>query len=263
MKILRYLNNLSLPIFVAISFLFLYLPIFILVFASFQNTANISIFSLNKFSLKWYYELFNSPEIWRAFWVSGLVGLSSTTLGLFISLSLVYYNLMARSFENLSYVFYANVIIPEIVLSVGLLTFLTYLNINLSIFTLIIAHTVLTLGYIVPIIYSRYLSIDRNIIEASLDLGATLTQTFFRVILPYLLPSILAAGLLAFILSFDDFVLSFFLSGGQAQTLSLFVYSLIRSGTSPIINALSTVMLIISSFLVLLFCFLNVKTKIF
>jgi len=263
MKIFKYLSKLSLPLFISLSFLFLYLPIVILIFSSFQESSTMSIFSLKKFSLKWYYELINSPEIWRAFYISTIVGASATTLGLLISLSLVYYNLMTKSGSKFFYIFYANILIPEIVLAVSLLTFLTYLNITLSIFTLIIAHTVLILGYTVPIIYSRYLSIDKNIIEASLDLGANLTQTFFKIIIPSLMPAILASGLLAFILSFDDFILSFFLSGGQTQTLSLFIYSLIRSGTSPLINALSTIMLFISSFLVLLFCSLNIKTKIF
>ena len=104
---------------------------------------------------------------------------------------------------------------------------------------------------------------DKKIIESSMDLGATLTQTFFKIVIPSLMPAIFAAGLLAFIISFDDFILSFFLSGSQTQTLSILIYSMIRTGTSAIVNALSTIMLIISSFLVLIFCSLNTKTKIF
>ncbi len=263
MTISRYLSKITLPIFVSLIFLFLYLPIVILITSSFQESAAISSFNLKKISLKWYIQLFNSPEIFRSFYISVIVSISATVLGLFMSLSLVYYNLITNRGKRTPYLFYINIIIPEIVLAVSLLIFLSYLNIKLSIFTLIIAHTVLVLGYILPIIYSRYISIDKNILEASLDLGATLTKTFFKIIIPYLMPAILASSLLAFILSFDDFILSFFLSSGEDQTLSLFIYSLIKSGTSPVISALSTIMIIISSFLVMLFCFLNTKTKIF
>lgn len=262
MKIFNSLNKLALPIFVSLVFLFLYIPIIMLVFSSFQENLFLPI-SLKSLSLKWYYNLFKSPEILRSFYISIIVGVSSTLLSLFIALSLIYYNLKTGLGKKLLYIFYLNIIFPEIVIAVALLTFLSYLNINLSLFTLIIAHTILILGYIIPIIYNRYLSINKNIIEASLDLGASLTQTFFKIIIPSLMPAIFASSLLAFILSFDDFVLSFFLSQGQTQTLSLFIYSLIRSGTSPVINALSTIMIILSSFLVMLFCSLNTKTKIF
>jgi len=204
-----------------------------------------------------------SPEIWRSFYTSVVVGITATFLSIMMTLSLIYYNLMGGELKKLLLLFYGNIIVPEIVLAVSLLCFLTFLSIPLGILTLIIAHTILCSGYVLPIVYGRFLSIDKSMIEASLDLGATVTNTFFKIVVPLLKPSLIAAGLLAFIISFDDFVLSFFCAGSDAQTLSLFIYSMIRSGVSPVVNALSTILLLLSSLLVMVFCYLNIKTKIF
>lgn len=246
---------------VALTFFFLYLPIIILVIFSFNNAAFPA--SWKGFSLRWYKELFESPDIWRAFYVSILVGISVTFLSLSMAVGFVYFHLIGGKLQRLLALFYGNIIIPEVVLAVALLGFLTFLSIPLGILTLIVAHTILGLGLVVPLVYNRYLSIDTKIIESSLDLGATSTQTFFKIVLPLLFPALVASGLLIFILSFDDFVLSFFCASGEFQTLSLYIYSMIRSGVSPVVNALSTLLLFFSSFLVLIFCSVNVKTKIF
>lgn len=258
---LRSINKIFLPLFVSGAYLFLYIPILVLVIFSFNSASFPAPWS--GFSLKWYHELFQTPLIWDAFYNSILVAVFATILSLFMSLVLIYYNVMGYKLNWLLYMFYSNVIIPEIVLAVGLLSFLTFLYVPLGIPTLIVAHTVLGLGYVIPIVYVRYLSIDRKIIEASLDLGATTGQTFFKIVLPLLASSLFAAGLLVFMISFDDFVLSFFCAGSEAQTLSLYIYSMLRSGVSPVVNALSTILLFFSSLIVLIFCSLNVKTKIF
>ena len=98
--------------------------------------------------------------------------------------------------------------------------------------------------------------------EASLDLGATKSQTFFKITIPLLKPALLIASLLVFIVSFDDFIVSFFCAGGEAQTLSLYIYSMIRQGISPVINALSTLLLALSALLVFIFCSLPLRPKI-
>jgi spermidine/putrescine transport system permease protein len=128
---------------------------------------------------------------------------------------------------------------------------------------LIAGHTVLGLGFSIPMISARFAEFDYSIIEASLDLGATLNQTFMRIVIPMLLPTIVAAGLLVFIISLDDFLISFFCVGSGTQTLSLYIFSMIRSGISPTINALSTLLLLASSIVVLFFSLLQVKTRIF
>ncbi len=251
----------GLSLFVCLVFLFLYMPIAILVTFSFNSASFPSPWT--GFSLKWYSELFNSPDIWRAFYVSVAVAFSAMTLSLSVAIALVYYKLMGGKADKLLILFYGNVVMPEIILAVSMLAFFTFFSIPLGFATLIVAHTILGLGLVVPIIYGRYLLMDRRIIESSLDLGATMVQTFFRIVLPSLYPALIASGLLVFILSFDDFVLSFFCASNDYQTLSLYIYSMIRAGVSPVVNALSTLLLFISSFLVLIFCSFNFRTKIF
>lgn len=260
-KIKRIFDKVVLPIFVSVVFLVLYLPLTVLVIFSFNDASFPAPW--RGFSSKWYFELLQTPEIWRAFYTSVLVGICATFLSITTTLSLIYHNLMGGRLKKLLLIFYGNILVPEIVLAVALLCFLTFLAVPLGLLTLIVAHTILCLGYVLPIVYGRYLAFDKSIIEASLDLGATMSNTFFKVVLPILKPSLIAAGLLSFIISFDDFVLSFFCAGSDTQTLSLFIYSMIRSGVSPVVNALSTILLFLSSLLVLVFCYLNIKTKIF
>ena len=124
---------------------------------------------------------------------------------------------------------------------------------------MIVGHTLIGLGYVVPMLYARASEIDYRLVEASLDLGASQVQTFFNITFPLLRPALLGAGLLVFIVSFDDFLIAFFCSGATEQTLPLYIFSLIRVGSVPIINALLTILLVISSLLVLLFSLLSVK----
>ena len=148
---------------------------------------------------------------------------------------------------------------PEIVLAVGLLSLFSFFAIPLGSITLIIGHTLLGLGYVIPILHGRFVELDRSLIEASYDLGATQRQTFFAIVLPLLMPALLSSGLLVFIISLDDFIVSFFCAGASVQTLPLYIFAVIRSGSSPMINALSTIMLIFTSFFVLIFSFLQIK----
>jgi spermidine/putrescine transport system permease protein len=174
-----------------------------------------------------------------------------------LSLALVYMRLFRRKsslMESLFSLFYVNLIVPEVVLGVGLLTFFVLCTVPLGLITLIFSHTVLGLGFAVPLINGRFTELDIRLVEASLDLGATIHQTFFSIIMPLLRSTIIAAGLLVFIISFDDFVLSYFCSGTSVQTLSLYLLSMLRTGISPMMNALSTLLLMLSSLLVLLFC---------
>lgn len=261
MHIIKTFHKISLPFFITLTYLFLYIPIFVLILFSFNSAQFPAPWS--GFSLRWYYELLESAPLWKAFYNSIIIAVSATALSISLTLSIIYYQVMGGQLNKLLYIFYANAIIPEIVLAVGLLILLTYLSIPLGLFTLIVAHTVLGIGFVMPILYARYETLDKRLLEASLDLGATRFQTFFKIILPLLKPALFASSLLVFILSFDDFVLSFFCAGSESQTLSLYIYSMIKSGVSPVVNALSTILLAISSIIVMIFCFLNIKTKIF
>lgn len=247
---------------IACLYTFLYMPIIILVVFSFNTQAFPAPW--HAFTLHWYKELwYNSAELWSSLYNSLLVAASTTVLSLAMAVALIFSVMQKASIKKFSQVFYANLIVPEIVLAVGLLSLFGLFSISLGKMTLIAAHTVLGLGYAVPILQVRYHELDPRLLEASADLGATTFQTLRRVILPLLRPALLAAGLLVFIISFDDFVLSYFCTGPSSQTLPVYILSLLRGGVSPVVNALSTGLLVLSSLLVVLFCSLAIRLKIF
>lgn len=246
--------------FILLTYFILYLPIFVMVIFSFNNGPFPAPWI--GFSTKWYLELFHSTALWTAFYNSVIVAAGSTLLTLTMSMGLIFYQSSGKKTIPCSFIFYGTVFVPEIVLAIGLLSFLSLCSIPLGLPSLIAGHTVLGLGYAVPIMYAAYSSLDPRLSEASLDLGATKSQTFWKVTLPLLKPALVVSGLLVFILSFDDFILSFFCAGSEAQTLSLYIYSMIRQGISPVINALSTILLALSSLLVGIFCSLTMRSKI-
>ena len=245
-------------ILVATTYLFLYVPIIVLFVFSF-NTDHFPA-PWRAFTLKWYRELFSSTYLWKAFGNSLIVASFATLISLFAGVGLIFYAAQGGRIGKFLGMFYGNLIIPETVLAVSLLSFFTMIKIPLGLTTLILAHSVLGLGFVIPIVYARYCELDDTLHEASLDLGATPLQSFFKVTLPMLRPTLITTALLVFILSFDDFILSYFCAGSTAQTLSLYILSMIRTGVSPVVNALSSVLLFLSSLLVLLF--FSIKTKV-
>lgn len=247
----------ALPSYVTTFFIFLYLPIFVLTLYSFNSGEFPSAWQ--GFSLHWYKDLFDSVEIWRAFQTSVTVALASSCLSIFLGMMFV---CSSHSFaQKASSLFYSNILVPDIVLAVGLLSLFSFFYVPLGTVTLIAGHTLLGLGFAIPILKSRIDELDARLIEASLDLGATHWYTFWHVILPFMYPAILVSSLLVVIVSFDDFLISFFCAGSSAQTLSLYIFTMIRSGISPIVNALSTIMLLISSLFILLISFLNARLE--
>ncbi len=247
------------PVIVGLAYLFLYLPIFVLVLFSF-NDASLAIEWVG-FSLRWYQKLIHSPEILEALKTSLTVAFATTFLSVFIGTCFVVASKWWRS-SAIFNLFYSNILLPEIVLAIGILSIFTFLQIPLGYGSLIAGHTLLGLGFVIPIVRARFLELDPILTEASLDLGASYFQTFRRVIIPLLMPSLLASGLLVFTLSMDDFLISLFCSGPTVQTLSVYVYSMIRTGVDPMINAVSACFLAISSLLVFLLCSLKVIDQV-
>jgi spermidine/putrescine transport system permease protein len=245
------------PLAVISLYLFLYIPLFVLIAFSF-NTNEFS-FEWGSFSLRWYRELFASVEIWDALLNSFIVAISSVALSLTMGILLIFYSAHNGIFNRAFLLFYGNLAVPEIVLAVGMLSFFSFFSIPLGITTLIAGHTLLGLGFVVPILYSRFTELSDQYAEASLDLGATPEQTLIKIILPLLSPALLAAALIVFIISLDDFVISFFCAGSSTQTLPIYIFSMIRVGASPVVSALSTLLLTVSSILVLIFSSLQVK----
>lgn len=258
-KLFYRISNVALSLWVMSTYLFLYIPLFVLIVFSFNKVT--FPYHWVGFSLKWYKELFATSEIWVAAQNSLIVGVSAVTLSVTFGLLFVVWSANANK-QYLMAAFYPNLVVPEIVVAVGLLSFYIFFNVPLGLPSLIVGHTLLGLGYAIPIIHTRYNALDQRVVEASLDLGATYWQTFFKIVLPLLMPALIAAALLIFILSLDDFLIAFFCAGSSAQTLSLYIFAMIRSGVSPVVNALATLMLVISSILVMVFCSIKVKEDI-
>ncbi len=255
------LAKISNLIFIACIYLFLYVPIIVLLVFSFNTEGFPSPWK--GFTLHWYHELFEAVQLWHSFLNSLIVAIFSTLISLTMGVFLIFYAAQGGRIGKFLNLFYGNLVIPETVLAVSLLGFFSLFSIPLGLLTLILAHSVLGLGFVIPIVYARFLELDLRMTEASLVLGATPFQTFFKVTLPLLGPSLIATGLLVFIVSFDDFILSYFCAGSSSQTLSLYILSMLRSGISPVVNALSAVLLILSSLLVFFFFSLKTRSRIF
>lgn len=253
MHLMRLIRSVAIPCMALLVYFFLYIPILVLVAYSLQQDQ--TAWSWQRLTLSWYYQLVHSPEIWFALRNSIIVAVSSSLLAVTMGVLAVYSwgHRYAAFFSS----FYAAVLIPEVIVAVGLLSIFALFHAPLGLTTLIVGHTLLGLGFVIPIVHTRFLELDQHLIEASLDLGASHWQTFWQVIVPILRPSIGASALLVLIISLDDFLISFFCTGAYSQTLSLYIFAMIRSGVSPVINALSTVMLLLSSILVFLFSWLS------
>lgn len=225
---------------------FLYLPIVVLIANSFNESRFGGVWT--GFSLKWYEKLWNERAIWSALTNSLLIATLSTVvatvLGTLAALALYKY----KSFLQKSHygLIYTPLIIPDILMGVSLLLFFVSLKWSLGLFTVFIAHTTFCISYVAMLVRSRLDNFDRALVEAAYDLGATSWDVFYRVMIPYLSPAILAGALLAFTLSIDDFVITFFIVGPGVTTLPIYVYSMIKFGSPPLINALSTVLIVVT-----------------
>ncbi|KKQ32749.1 MAG: Putrescine transport system permease protein potI [candidate division TM6 bacterium GW2011_GWF2_37_49] len=247
------------PLIVGFTYLFLYLPIIVMVLFSFNKT-KVSV-HWEGFSLCWYKQLFQTPEILDALQVSLIVALFATIISVVLGTLFVVASVWRKS-GYLSYLFHANIILPEIIMAIGILSVFTFFQIPLGYLSLITGHTVIGLGFVIPIVRARFVELDPILTEASLDLGASYTHTFKKVLLPLLMPSLVSSALLVFTLSLDDFMIAFFCSGPKVQTLSVYVYSMIKGGVDPTINAISALFLLFSSLLVLILCSLRVIDQV-
>lgn len=232
--------------FFIVSMLFFYLPLVILVIFSF-NEGRSSVWQ--GFSLRWYKELFtNSDNIWISFKYSVIIGVlssfSATILGTLGAIGIKWYNFQFKKYLNI--ITFLPLVIPDIILGVSLLILFSTIKLELGLTTIFIAHTTFSVPFVLFIVLSRLNELDYSIIEAAYDLGATDFQILRKVIFPMLIPAIISGFLIALTLSFDDFITSFFVAGPGSTTLPLRIYSMIRKGVSPVINALSVLLIILS-----------------
>ncbi len=240
----------ALLLFAALIYVFLYAPILVLVFFSFNSTRSTQVWT--GFSTEWYGELIRDQTILDAFRLSMIVGVSATAIatviGTLTALALAHYRFRGKTFADST--IYAATVMPEIVVGVSLLVFFVAIRFPLGITTIIIAHVAFTISFVTIVVRARLSGMDRSIEETAQDLGANPVQTFLRVTLPLILPGVMAGALLAFTLSFDDFVITFFVAGVGSSTLPLKIYSMVKFGPSPVINALSTVVLVATMVLI-------------
>lgn len=229
---------------------FLYAPIVILIVLSF-NASKIGV-SWEGFTWQWYGHLMADPELWRATRNSLTVGIISTGVALVLGLGLaVVMECMAFQGKGvLNGILLLPLVIPEVMLGVALLLFFVMIQWPLGLATVIIGHVVFNLPLVAMVIRARLRKIDPVWEEAAQDLGATPWKAFTKITLPLLRPAILGAGLMAFTLSLDDFVVTFFTTGPGATTLPLHVFSMMRTGVSPAINALSAILVSLSMLLI-------------
>ncbi|KYC35106.1 ABC transporter permease [Scytonema hofmannii PCC 7110] len=229
----------------------MYLPILVLAFYSFNQSPYSATWQ--GFTLDWYNRLFNDERILSALQNSLIVAFSavgiSAILGTLMAVGLGRYRFPGKTlYRGISYL---PLIIPDIAIAVATLVFLAAFAIPLNIWTIVAAHVVFCLAYISLVVSSRLTNLDPHLEEAALDLGATPVQAFIKVLLPQLMPGIIAGCLLAFILSLDDFLIASFTAGSGSNTLPIEIFSRIRTGVKPDINALSVILIVVSAFIAL------------
>jgi spermidine/putrescine transport system permease protein len=232
--------------YVGFVYLFLFAPILVVVLFSFNGIKSLQNFE--GFSLQWYEEFLSDATLRESLFASLeialLTMLAATAIGTALAIGLV----RARTRWNPA----ANVLMlvplvtPEIVTGISALLIFSQIGIALSFWTIVIAHITFSISYVTIVVRARLVSVGREVEEAALDLGAKRWQSVRLVLLPALWPAVVAAGLLVFAFSFDDFVLSFFTTGEDLQPLPVRIWSAIRFGLSPTINAIGTLMMVVS-----------------
>ena len=227
--------------------IFFYLPIIVLVAQSFNSSRFGGHWEST--SLKWYIALMQRDDIWSAL-VNTLVIAASATLGAMVlgtSAAFALHRYAGSRLQKIHYsVIYMPLVLPEILMGLSMLLFFVALKVNLGMFTIGLAHVTFCLSYVAMTVLARLQDFDDTLSEAAQDLGAGWWTTLWRVLIPMLAPGILAGGLLAFTLSIDDFVISFFVAGPGSTTLPIRIYSMIKYGAPPLINALSTILLVVT-----------------
>jgi spermidine/putrescine transport system permease protein len=234
------------------TFAFLYIPIAVLIVLSFNRAGMPTVWS--GFSFEWYGRLVGNPKILNSAWNSVIVASISaaiaTVLGTLLALGVE----RARPSATRDALLFAPMIVPDIVLAIALLSFFTLLKFTLGLHSIILAHVVFNIAFVCAVVRARLKGFDWSLIEVSRDLGAGHLVTFQKITLPLILPSVIAAALLAFTLSIDEFIIAYFTAGAvqSSTTLPMQIYSMIRFGVTPEINAMASIVMAISFALVLL-----------
>ena len=231
------------------AYAFLYAPLVIVVAYSFNDSR------LNAqwvgFTLDWYRKLFTNEEMLSAAWNSLIIGLTasaiSTVLGTMAGYAMHRYKTRVLPVPVL-----APIAIPEILMGVSLLIFFVIINLTLGLWSIALAHIAFCIGFVAIVVRARLAGMDDSLVEAARDLGATPFKAFRLVTLPLIMPGVIAGALMAFTLSIDDFVITFFTAGADAVTLPLKIYTMVKTSVTPEVNAVSTLLMLLTLLLIVI-----------
>lgn len=241
-----------LPVYVTLGFIFLYAPILSLIVFSFNESKLVTVWG--GFSTKWYGELFRSPQILGAAWISLKVAVASATLAMCLGTLTAFVLTRFTRFRGkklLTGMSTAPLVMPDVITGLSLLLLFVSMQQLIGwpaargMTTIIIAHVTFCMAYVVVVVQSRLSDMDESLEEAAMDLGARPVRVFFDVTIPVIAPALIAGWLLAFTLSLDDLVVASFVTGPGASTLPMVIFSKVRLGVSPDINALATIIIAI------------------
>jgi ABC-type spermidine/putrescine transport system permease subunit II len=240
-----------LAIFTTLVFVYLFAPILVVLVFSFNSRRSTQIFG--SFSLTWYQQLFNDPamrdSISASIEIAFVTMVVSTVLGTLLAFGLV--RARSRAKRPTDVLMLLNLVSPEIVTAIALLLIFYQLGLPLSLMTVILGHITFSIAYVTIIVRGRLVTFNTEVEEAALDLGATNVQAIRLVTLPLLWPAVIASAMLVFVMSFDDFVTSYFTSGTGVAPLPVRIYTMIHFGVTPEINAVGTLMMVVTITIVL------------
>lgn len=239
-------GKISKNIIIILTILFLYAPIIVLVLFSFNESKMNIIFT--GFTFKWYGELFKNTDLLEAFFNTIIIAFTSTIvstiIGTISAIGLHKYDFKIKGFINS--LIYIPIVIPEIVLGISLLSVYTITNLKLGMGSLILSHIAFSIPFVITSVRSSLSLLPKEYEEAAYDLGANKFAVLTRIIIPLIMPGIISGATLALTLSLDDVVISYFTAGPGSNTLPLKIYSMIKTGITPDVNALSTLMLLVT-----------------
>lgn len=227
-----------------LGFAFLYIPMIILVTYSFNESKLVTVWA--GFSTKWYGELVQNEAFLQAAWTTLKVAVLSSTFATVLGTMAAYILVRAGRFPGrtlFSGMIYAPLVMPEVITGLSLLLLFIGVGLDRGVTTIVLAHTTFTMCYVSVVVSSRLATFDQSLEEAALDLGCSRAEAFRLVTLPIIAPAVISGWLLAFTLSLDDLVIASFTTGPSATTLPIKIFSAVRLGVSPEINALSTIMI--------------------
>lgn len=231
-------------IYACLMYLFLFLPIFVVIAFSFNTSSRNIVFE--GFTLEWYGKMFQNRQLMESFYNTVIVAVSSTLISVVIGTlcAVGLYKFEFKLKKVVSSALYIPIMIPELVFAIAMLVFFSSINMEMSMFTLIVSHVTFSMPFVVITVRARIAGFDKSIEEAARDLGANELRTFFRVTLPMITPGVISGGMLALTISLDDVVVSYFTAGPESTTMPLKILGMVKKGISPDVNALSTLMIL-------------------